>query len=116
MHATKRESAPGPDGLPYSAYRCAGGIGGQILCDAYGKLLGDGGLPLLFFAFSRDVFTPKTAPGDDQGWIVLYLCQEWVVLPLLFCFGSNSFTVAAYLKDSPIQEGPQLNGEGCDER
>ena len=25
LTATKKESAPGPDGIPYSMYRCAGG-------------------------------------------------------------------------------------------
>ena len=29
--ATKRESAPDPDGLPYGAFRCAGGIGTRFL-------------------------------------------------------------------------------------
>ena len=29
--ASKRESATGPDGLPYSVYRSAGGIGAKFL-------------------------------------------------------------------------------------
>ena len=32
--ASKRESAPGPDGLPYSVYRSAGGIGSKFLIAA----------------------------------------------------------------------------------
>ena len=35
MMATKKESAPGPDGIPYSIYRCAGGLGSQFLFNAY---------------------------------------------------------------------------------
>ena len=33
--ASKRESAPGPDGLPYGLYRSAGGIGAKFLFAAY---------------------------------------------------------------------------------
>ena len=29
--ATKKESAPGPDGIPYSLHRCAVGLGAQFL-------------------------------------------------------------------------------------
>ena len=29
--ASKKESAPGPDGIPYSFYRCTGGLGSKIL-------------------------------------------------------------------------------------
>ena len=32
MLASKRESAPGPDGLPYSVYRSAGGVGAEFPC------------------------------------------------------------------------------------
>ena len=28
--ALKKGSAPGPDGIPYGAYRCAGGLGSQF--------------------------------------------------------------------------------------
>ena len=31
MMATKRVSSPGPDEIPYSLYRCAGGLGSQFL-------------------------------------------------------------------------------------
>ena len=33
--ATKKESAPGPDGIPYSLYRCAGGLGSTFLFKVY---------------------------------------------------------------------------------
>ena len=32
--AMKKDSAPGPDGIPYDAYRCAGGLGSKFLFDA----------------------------------------------------------------------------------
>ena len=31
FHALKKDSAPGPDGTPRGAYRCAGGLGSKIL-------------------------------------------------------------------------------------
>ena len=34
LMSSKKESVPGPDGLPYSVYMCAGGIGsGERRCD-----------------------------------------------------------------------------------
>ena len=33
--ALKKDSAPGPDGIPYGAYRRAGGLGSQFLFNAY---------------------------------------------------------------------------------
>ena len=33
--AMKKDSAPGPDGIPHGAYRCAGGLGSQFLFNAY---------------------------------------------------------------------------------
>ena len=35
----KKDSAPGPDGIPYGAYKCAGNLGSQFLFDAYRALL-----------------------------------------------------------------------------
>ena len=35
MIATKKESAPGPDGIPYSIYKCAGGLGSRFLFSAF---------------------------------------------------------------------------------
>ena len=34
IFATQKESVAGPDGLPYSVYRCAGGVGFQLLTAA----------------------------------------------------------------------------------
>ena len=31
LMATKKESAPGADGIPYRRYRCAGGLGSTLL-------------------------------------------------------------------------------------
>ena len=39
---TKRESAADLDGLPYSAFRCVGGIGTRFLCEAYQHLYAHG--------------------------------------------------------------------------
>ena len=33
--ALKKDSAPGPNGIPYGAYRCAGGLGSKFLFSAY---------------------------------------------------------------------------------
>ena len=35
----EKESAAGPDGIPYSIYRCAGGFGSQFLFNAYMRVL-----------------------------------------------------------------------------
>ena len=50
--ATKKDSAPGPDGIPYGAERCAGGLSSQFLYNAYTYLLEGGTLPE-HFAESR---------------------------------------------------------------
>ena len=80
--AMKKDSAPGPDGIPYGAYRCAGGPGSQFLFNAYRSLLEGGTVPE-HFAESRTVFIPKTSDIDDNGRIIrspdalrpLTLCQ-----------------------------------------
>ena len=41
MIATKKESALGPDGIPYGICRCAGGLGSRFLYDAYKCVLED---------------------------------------------------------------------------
>ena len=33
--ALKKDSAPGPDGIPYGVYRCAGGLGSEFLFHAF---------------------------------------------------------------------------------
>ena len=57
--AAKKESAPGPDGIPYSLYRCAGGLDSQFLYKSYKHVIEGGPIPALFAA-SRTVFTSIT--------------------------------------------------------
>ena len=59
------ESAQGPDGISYSLYRCAGGLGLQFLFNAYKHIL-EGGTILALFAESRTVFVPKSSDVDNQ--------------------------------------------------
>ena len=61
--AMKKDSAPGTDGIPYGACRCAGGLGFQFLVNAYKYLLEGGTVPV-HFAESRTVFIPKTSDVD----------------------------------------------------
>ena len=42
MIAAKKESSPGPDGIPGSIYRCAGGLGSHFLFNAYKRVLEGG--------------------------------------------------------------------------
>ena len=51
--SAKKDS--GPDGLPYSVYRCAGGIGSQLLFGAYKHNVEGGGVPQLFLRFACDL-------------------------------------------------------------
>ena len=67
--ATKNESAPGPDGIPYRFYRCAGGLGSQFLCNAYKHVI-EGGLVPALFASSGTVLIPKSSDVDNNGRIV----------------------------------------------
>ena len=50
----KKESAPGPDGIPDSLCRCAGGLGSQFLYKAYKHVIED------FDNNGRTVRSPKT--------------------------------------------------------
>ena len=61
----KKESAPGPDVNPYSFYRCAGGLGSQILFCAYKHVLVGGTTPA-HFAESGAVFISKSSDIDDN--------------------------------------------------
>ena len=69
LMATKKESAPGPDGIPCSLYRCAGGLGSQFLFNAPKHVL-EGGTISALFAESRTVFIPKSSDADNNGRIV----------------------------------------------
>ena len=55
LMASKKESAPGRDGIPYSFYRRAVGLGSRFLFCAYKHVL-DGGTIPEFFAEIRTVF------------------------------------------------------------
>ena len=48
MLASKRESAPGPDGLPFCVHCSAGGIGAKFLLAAYEAVLLGAALPTGF--------------------------------------------------------------------
>ena len=67
--ATKKESAPGPDGIPYSSYRCAGGLGFQFSYNAYNHVIEGGPVPAQLAA-SRTAFIPKSSDVDNNGRIV----------------------------------------------
>ena len=67
--ASKKDSAPGPDGIPYGVYRCAGGLGSKFLFNAYQAVLEGRNIPDCF-AESRTVFVPKTSDTDDLGRII----------------------------------------------
>ena len=68
MLATKRESALGPDGIPYSLYTCAEGLGSQLLFNAYRSIVEGGSVPLRFAG--RTVFIPKSSAVDDNRLII----------------------------------------------
>ena len=55
MVATKKESAPGPDGIPYSLHRCAGGLGSLFLINVHQHVL-EGGLVPAQLAAGSTVF------------------------------------------------------------
>ena len=79
--AMKKDSAPDPDGIPYGAYRCAGGLGSQFPFNAYQSLLEGGTVPE-HFAESRTVLIPKTCDIDDQGRIIR---SPHALRPLTLC-------------------------------
>ena len=64
--ALQKDSAPGPDGIPY---RCAGGLGSKFLFHAYRAVLEGSATPDCF-AESRTVFIPMTSDIDDNGRII----------------------------------------------
>ena len=66
MIAAKKESSLGPDGIPRSIYRCAGGLGSHFLLNAYERMLEGGGVVRMRCAASRTVFIPKSTgiPSD----------------------------------------------------
>ena len=64
--ALKKDSAPGPDGIPYGAYRCAGGLGSKFLFNACRAFLEGGAFPDCF-AESRTVFIPTLTSMTTEG-------------------------------------------------
>ena len=98
---SKRKSAPGPDGLPYSVYRSAGGIGAQFLFAAYQVCLQGAALPAGFGA-SRTVFILMSTEVDSWGLIIrspetlppLNLCNcDFKVIAVAKCFGLRRYSI-----------------------
>ena len=96
----KKDSAPGPDGIPYGAYRCAWGLGSKFLFKAYKYLLEGGAVPD-HVAESRTVFIFKTSDIDDNGRIFrspdalrpLTLCNcDCTLLTSAMCRGLHWYT------------------------
>ena len=69
MIATKKESAPGPDGIADGIDRCAGGLGSHFLINAQRSVVEGGSVPTCFAA-SRTDSIPKSSTVDDNGLIV----------------------------------------------
>ena len=99
--ALKKDSAPGPDGIPYGVYRCAGGLGSKFLFRAYRAVLEGSTIPDCF-AESRTVFIPKTSDTDDLGRIIrstdalrpLTLCNcDCKLLTSAICRGLHWYTM-----------------------
>ena len=67
--ALKKDSAPGPDGIPYGAYRCAGCLGSKFPFNAFRALLEGSAVPDCS-AEGRTVFIPKTSDIGDNGRII----------------------------------------------
>ena len=98
--ATKKESAPGPDGISCSIERCAGGLGSHLLFNAYTRVLA-GGAVATEFAGSRTVLIPKTSFVDDDGVIVrppdashpMTLCDGYCnIITTAICFGLHRYS------------------------
>ena len=99
--ALKKDSAPGPDGIPYGVYRCAGGLGSKFLFHAYKAVLEGSAIPD-WFAESRTVIIPKTSDIDDLQRIIrspdalrpLTLCNcDCKLLTSAFCRGLHRYTM-----------------------
>ena len=100
----KKESAPGPDGIPHGIYRCAGGSGSHFLFNAYGFVVEGGSVPTRFAA-SRTVVIPKSSTVDDNGLIVrssdalrrLTLCNcDCKIITTAICFGLHRYSIRVY--------------------
>ena len=107
----QKESAPGPDVLAYSVYRCAGEIGAQQRFDAF-KCTSS--MELLFHQASQPAqwcsFPNPAQPIDDQGWIVrspealgpLTLCKcECKVLTTALGFRLGQYSISCVHQHFP---------------
>ena len=92
-----KESAAGPDGIPCSFRRCAGGLASQ----AYKHVLQGGVIPA-HFSESRTFFIPKSSDINDNGRIVrspealhpLTLCNcDCKILTTAICRGLHWYTM-----------------------
>ena len=94
--ALKKDSAPGTDGLPSGAYRCAGSLGSKFLFNAYRAFLEGGAAPDCL-SESRTVFIPRpltsmTMEGsfDLQTHFARWLCAiaiaNFLLLPSVEAF------------------------------
>ena len=99
--ALKKDSAPGPDGIPYGACRCAGRLGSKFHFDVYKAVLEGSGIPDCF-ADSATVLVPKTSDIDDHGRIIrspdalrpLTLCNcDYKLLTSAICRGLHWYTM-----------------------
>ena len=81
--ASQKDSAPGPDGIPYGVYRCAGGLGSNFLFNAYqavleGSSIGPSlSLRLLMERIIRspDAFRPLTLCNCDCKLLTSAFCR-----------------------------------------
>ena len=91
LSAIKKESAPGPEGIPFGLYRCAGGLGSRFLHNVCKHVLEGGVVPALF-AESRTVFIPKSSDVDNNGRIV---SSAEALRPLTLCNCDSKFLTSA---------------------
>ena len=77
MLASKRESAPGPDRLPYCVYRSAGGVGAKFSCANCEAVLMEAAVPAGFCALC---FIPNSGDTNAQGLLIRTPEQWWLVI------------------------------------
>ena len=99
--ALKKDSAPGPDGIPYGVYMCAAGLDSKFLFRAYKAVLDRNSIPDCF-AESRTVFVRETSDAGDLGRIIrspdalrpLTLCNcDCKLLTSAICRGLHWYTM-----------------------
>ena len=91
--ASKNESAPGPDGIPNSLYRCAGGLGSQFLFNACKHVLEDGAI-LVQFGESSEVDNNGRIVRSPDALRPLTLCDcDCKILTTAICRGLQSYTI-----------------------